>query len=105
MAVYDQAAFAQRVQWCYFHTQTMQGGYITLADYGEMVAEEEGRPRPYAASSVQAWMVPGGSMPDSPGKLAIARLAGADPGWLDYGAESAAPAPEGWQGETRRSRR
>lgn len=81
--------------YCYVEWQNREGEHRTLEEWGNAVGNRERR-QPYAASTAQAWTVPGGSVPGPATILAIAELAGADPGWATYGrARSKAPAPEG----------
>ena len=88
-----QKSLAQRVLLCFLGTQRRLGRPITLKEYGGLVAEVEGRPDPYSASSAQRWMAPGGSIPELLTLIAIAELAGEDPcrvilGPLDEGAHA-----------------
>src|SRR5574337_237246 len=93
----DPAALAARVQWCFETFQAREGRHVTLEEYGTIVARAEGRGAPYGASSVRAWFLEKGSSPPSPqAVLVMARLVGADPGWVIYGSQTRAPAPETW---------
>jgi transcriptional regulator with XRE-family HTH domain len=68
------------------------GRRVTLAEFGRLIAQRLGRPRPFAATAVSKWeaglQVPGPEIIE-----AIAELTGVDPGWISHGTKSAAPTP------------
>lgn len=80
MVGFDQSELAQRVLECFLKTQRRLGRSLTLGEYGALVAEREGRDKPYVSSTAQRWMVPGpdGSIPSLPTLAVIADLAGED---------------------------
>lgn len=75
-----------------------RGRRVEDTEFGQLVAERM-RPKrefPFSKASVSQW----GSSAQSPPTLvrrAIAQVCGVDPGWLDHGPDSAAPAPAGWR--------
>jgi hypothetical protein len=115
--MWDQAEFARRVFYCYVvwcnKVQHARSDETTrLEDFGAAVAEIEGRPERYSASTAGAWMRPGGSVPEPSTVLAIAMAGDADPGWLMFHPHTKAPEPSGfavlpisvWPGRRRRRR-
>lgn len=75
-----------------------EGRRVDDPEFGERVAEAMEPPRetPYSKSSVSQW----GSAEQAPPvdvRRAIAKVCGVDPGWLDHGPASQAPAPAGWR--------
>jgi hypothetical protein len=68
---------------------------VTDAEFGERVGKRLGREAPYSKSSVSQW----GKEEQAPPvevRRAIALECGVDPGWMDHGPDSQAPAPAGW---------
>jgi hypothetical protein len=76
-----------------------RGRGVTDLEFGERVAKRLKRPTPYSKSSVSQWGKPGedgGQEPPVEVRRAIALECGVDPGWMDHGPDSQAPAPQGW---------
>lgn len=74
-----------------------RGERVDDSEFGQLVAErmEPQRDVPFSKASVSQW----GSAKQAPPtsvRRAIALVCGVDPGWLDHGPASAAPAPQGW---------
>lgn len=75
-----------------------RGSRVDDVEFGKLVAErmEPARGTPFSKASVSQW---GGAKQAPPTlvRRAIALVCGVDPGWLDHGPTSAAPAPAGWR--------
>ena len=68
------------------------GRDVNDVDFGGMVAKLLGKKAPYSSGSVSQWRSEE-QIPPARVQLAIAEACGVDPGWLTYGAKSAAPTP------------
>lgn len=68
------------------------GRKVTLADFGEMIAQRMGRDAPFTAAAVSRWEA-GEQIPTVAVIEAIAALTHTDPGWISHGKRSAAPRP------------
>lgn len=74
--------------------------HVSLATFGEWIAEEEGEPEPYSPSSVSRWE--SGKTPPSIHTVEamcrvvnkIARKRVVDPGWVSHGPASTAEGPK-----------
>jgi hypothetical protein len=65
---------------------------VTDGEFGRRVAKRMKRRKAYRTSSVSQWRTEK-QIPPPDVQRAIALECGVDPGWLTYGADSAAPAP------------
>lgn len=65
-------------------------GQVSQREIGERVGARLGR-EAFSQAAVSRWFQ--GRMPDWEVLLALAEVCGVDPGWLAFGARSAAPAP------------
>ena len=68
------------------------GRKVTHSDLGEAIARQLRR-APFSAATVSQWLS-GKQALSLQVTLALAKLCGVDPGWLAFGEESRAPAPE-----------
>lgn len=68
------------------------GRKVTLAEFGEMIAERLGRDAPFSGAAVSRWES-GAQMPTPQIIEAIGTLTHTDPGWISHGDRSAAPRP------------
>jgi transcriptional regulator with XRE-family HTH domain len=68
------------------------GRKVTLAEFGEMVAEALGRETPFTAAAVSRWES-GSQIPTHKVIEAIAIVTNTDPGWISHGSKSTAPRP------------
>lgn len=68
------------------------GRKVTLAEFGELIANHLGRRSPFTAAAVSRWES-GAQVPSLQIIEAIAELTGSDPGWISHGSRSAAPRP------------
>jgi hypothetical protein len=96
--MWDQADFARRVFYCYVvwcnkRQHAREDETTRLDDFGAAVAQLEGRQDPYSASTVGAWMRPGGSVPEPSTVQAIAATGDVDPGWVMFYPNTRAPEP------------
>ena len=73
------------------------GRDVTFDDLGVMVAHEQGRVSPYAASVTSRWIKASQEPRTRAIWLALAKVLRVDPGWLAFGSESSAAAPEGYE--------
>src|SRR5688500_15696990 len=75
------------------------GRRVTLAEFGELIAEEMGRETPFTPAAVSRWES-GTQAPALEIIEAIGAVTRADPGWLSHGSRSAAPAPRSTRKDT-----
>ena len=87
---------AHRLFAAFLEIQRQRNERMSLKRLGQLVAETRGRKRPYGASTAQAWFDEPSSA-DGEITGVIAEMAGWDPGWMYYGARSAAPMPPVYQ--------
>ena len=76
------------------------GRKVTLAEFGEMIAEQMGRESAFTAAAVSRWEN-GTQVPAHEVIEAIAALTHTDPGWISHGDKTAAPSPRGASGPAR----
>lgn len=86
------AVLARRIFLAHIELSYRLGRRVTLAEFGELIAREMGRDRPFTAAAVSRWEA-GTQLPSTEVVEAIAVLSGIDPGWISHGARSAAPSP------------
>ena len=68
------------------------GRKVTLAEFGEMIAQQMGRDTPFTGAAVSRWE--SGAQAPTPQIIeAIGVLTHTDPGWISHGDRSAAPRP------------
>ena len=68
------------------------GRKITLAEFGELIADQMGRDAPFTGAAVSRWE--SGAQAPTPQIIeAIGALTRTDPGWISHGDRSAAPRP------------
>jgi hypothetical protein len=68
------------------------GRKVTLAEFGEMIAEQLERDAPFTGAAVSRWE--SGAQTPTPRIIeAIGVLSHLDPGWISHGDRSAAPRP------------
>lgn len=78
------------------HLERLRHRDVTLAELGELVAQQLGRQKAFDPSVVARW-IKGRQDPDTRDAwLALAETLQVDPGWLAFGDASSAPAPEGF---------
>ena len=68
------------------------GRKVTLAEFGELIAERLGRDAPFTGAAVSRWES-GIQVPTPQIIEAIGALTHTDPGWISHGDRSAAPRP------------
>jgi hypothetical protein len=84
------SGFKDRLLFAWFRWQALQGKQMQQAELGESVGKILKR-KPVTPSSVSRWFTE--AEPDLQVICAIARSLGVDPGWLAFGPDSQAPAP------------
>ena len=68
------------------------GRKVTLAEFGQMIAQQMGRESAFTAAAVSRWE--NGTQVPAPEVIeAIAALTHTDPGWISHGDKTAAPSP------------
>ena len=82
----------QRIFLSHLELSYRLGRKVTLAEFGQMVAERLGRETPFSGAAVSRWES-GAQMPTPQIIEAIGVLAHTDPGWISHGDRSAAPRP------------
>jgi len=86
------STLARRIFLAHMELSYRLGRYVRLSEFGELVARQMKRDRPFTAAAVSRWetgsQVPGVSVIE-----AIAALSAMDPGWISHGEKSAAPSP------------
>jgi transcriptional regulator with XRE-family HTH domain len=83
---------ARRIFLAHLELSYRLGRKVTLAEFGELVAEQMGRKAPFSAAAVSRWEA-GTQIPSADVIEAIAGVTHTDPGWISHGDRSAAPAP------------
>ena len=82
----------QRIFLSHLELSYRLGRKVTLAEFGEMVAERLGRASPFSGAAVSRWES-GAQVPTPQIIEAIGMLTHTDPGWISHGDRSAAPRP------------
>src|SRR5688500_1810472 len=83
---------AHRIFLAHLELSYRLGRKVTLAEFGDLVARQMGRPAPFSAAAVSRWEA-GTQSPSADVIEAIAAVTHTDPGWISHGDRSAAPAP------------
>ena len=83
---------ARRIFLAHLELSYNVGRKVTLAEFGELVANHLGRDTPFSAAAVSRWEA-GSQIPSADVIEAIAAVTGTDPGWISHGDRSAAPPP------------
>lgn len=86
------STLARRIFLAHMELSYRLGRKVTLAEFGELIARQMRRDRPFTAAAVSRWET-GTQVPSAPVIEAIARLSAMDPGWISHGEKSAAPSP------------
>ena len=86
------SSLAQRVFQAHMELNSRLGRKVTLAAFGEMIAQQMGRDAPFTAAAVSRWEN-GTQVPAHEVIEAIAALTHTDPGWISHGEKTAAPSP------------
>ena len=83
---------AQRIFAAHLELNFRLGRKVTLAEFGELVAQRMERATPFTAAAVSRWE--SGQQQPTPDVIeAIGELTGTDPGWISHGPKTKAPAP------------
>jgi transcriptional regulator with XRE-family HTH domain len=90
------STLARRIFMAHIELSYRLGRKVTLAEFGELIARQMRRDRPFTAAAVSRWET-GTQIPSAPVIEAIAKLSAMDPGWISHGEKSAAPPPRARQ--------
>ena len=94
------SSLAQRVFQAHMELNYRLGRKVTLAAFGEMIAQQMGRDAPFTAAAVSRWE--NGTQAPAPEVIeAIAAVTQTDPGWISHGDRTAAPGPRAALGTPR----
>ena len=86
------SSLAQRVFQAHMELNSRLGRKVTLAAFGEMIAQQMKRDAPFTAAAVSRWE--NGTQAPAPEVIeAIAAVTHTDPGWISHGDRTAAPGP------------
>ena len=83
---------ARRIFLAHLELSYRLGRKVTLAEFGQLVADQMGRSAPFTAAAVSRWEA-GTQLPGPEVIEAIAGVTHTDPGWISHGEKSAAPPP------------
>ena len=75
-----------------FEASALRGEKLSQERLGALVSRELAKGAPITAATVSRWES-GDAAPSVASLAAVARVCGVDPGWLAFGADSAAPGP------------
>jgi transcriptional regulator with XRE-family HTH domain len=75
---------ARRIFLAHLELSYSTGRKVTLAEFGELVANQLGRDTPFSAAAVSRWEA-GTQVPSTEVIEAIAAVTGTDPGWISHG--------------------
>jgi transcriptional regulator with XRE-family HTH domain len=87
-----ETSLGERILIARFEASALRSEKLTQERLGGLVSRELSKGAPVTAATVSRWES-GDTVPSVTTLAAIARVCGVDPGWLAFGAESAAPGP------------
>jgi transcriptional regulator with XRE-family HTH domain len=82
----------ERILLARFEASALRSEKLSQERLGVLVSRELSKGAPVTAATVSRWES-GDTVPSIATLAAVARVCGVDPGWLAFGAESAAPSP------------
>jgi transcriptional regulator with XRE-family HTH domain len=87
-----ETSLGERILIARFEASALRGEKLSQERLGGLVSRELSKGAPVTAATVSRWES-GDTVPSVTTLAAVARVCGVDPGWLAFGAESAAPGP------------
>ncbi len=87
-----ETSLGERILIARFEASALRSEKLSQERLGVLVSRELSKGAPVTAATVSRWES-GDTVPSVTTIAAIARVCGVDPGWLAFGAESAAPSP------------
>jgi transcriptional regulator with XRE-family HTH domain len=87
-----ETSLGERILIARFEASALRSEKLSQERLGVLVSRELSKGAPVTAATVSRWES-GDTVPSVTTIAAIARVCGVDPGWLGFGAESAAPSP------------
>jgi transcriptional regulator with XRE-family HTH domain len=87
-----ETTLGERILIARFEASALRSEKLSQERLGVLVSRELSKGAPVTAATVSRWES-GDTVPSVTTIAAIARVCGVDPGWLAFGAESAAPSP------------
>ena len=87
-----ETSLGERILIARFEASALRSEKLSQERLGALVSRELSKGAPVTAATVSRWES-GDTVPSVTTIAAIARVCGVDPGWLAFGAESAAPSP------------
>jgi transcriptional regulator with XRE-family HTH domain len=87
-----ETSLGERILIARFEASALRSEKLSQERLGALVSRELSKGAPVTAATVSRWES-GDTVPSVTTIAAIARVCGVDPGWLAFGAESAAPGP------------
>ena len=87
-----ETSLGERILIARFEASALRSEKLLQERLGVLVSRELSKGAPVTAATVSRW-VSGDTVPSVTTIAAVARVCGVDPGWLGFGAESAAPSP------------
>ena len=87
-----ETSLGERILIARFEASALRSEKLSQERLGALISRELSKGAPVTAATVSRWES-GDTVPSVTTIAAIARVCGVDPGWLAFGAESAAPSP------------
>jgi transcriptional regulator with XRE-family HTH domain len=87
-----ETSLGERILIARFEASALRSEKLSQERLGGLVSRELSKGAPVTAATVSRWES-GDTVPSVTTLAAVARVCGVDPGWLAFGAESAAPGP------------